>query len=132
MNGTIFTNSMRNELPSTVRNSFALHQLKIYVKDELLSLFEITAPNYSNKRVKCLKKLCTSSNIHMITHASECQDSQNKYSTIPALISVGTTHSYKHKGIHTRCHKKCTFVKRSCVYMYVYALKKRHYTPLNI
>ena len=56
MNGTIFTNSMRNELPSTVRNSFALHQLKIYVKDELLSLFEITAPNYSNKRVKCLKK----------------------------------------------------------------------------
>ena len=65
MNGTIFTNSMRNELPSTVRNSFALHQLKIYVKDELLSLFEITAPNYSNKRVKCLKKLCTSSNIHL-------------------------------------------------------------------
>lgn len=59
----------------------------------------------------------------MITHVAQCIDVENKYSAIPTIVCLNVNSSYTHNSLQNASF----YIEKLCVFMYLYALKKKHY-----
>ena len=59
----------------------------------------------------------------IITHVAQCIDFENKYSAIPTIVCLNVNSNYTHSSIRNAS----SYIEKLCVFMYLYALKKKHY-----
>ena len=59
----------------------------------------------------------------IITHVAQCIDVGNKYSAIPTIVSLSVNNNYTNDSLQNAS----SYLEKLCVFMYLYALKKKHY-----
>lgn len=64
---------------------------------------------------------------YVITHVAKCIDVENKYSSIPTIVSLNVNSNYTYDTLQKKGKNGSHYVEKLCVFMYLYSLKKKNY-----
>lgn len=153
MNGNIFTDSIRYDLPDNVKCFFKEHNIEYYFKYEmnllcpeqnkknilsfLIQKYNLDLPAndfFENTDFDILILTNDNKNLDIferiigfvVTQKGFCKDSQNMFSQTPTIRCLHDTNKHYHRGVEYECHNMCKSIKDILIYIYIYSLKQKN------